>query len=118
MNRLNVTALNEALGIDGPDFIDEDESCYVSWKRAPSVLRGTTWDEERHTIQKEEQAYFFTKEHQSAAGKKGGRNTKDNNSGIFSPSYNRTPAAKKGGKIGGTKQRDLKLGFHGMSAKF
>lgn len=58
---------------------------------------------------------FFIKENQSEAGKKGGANTRKNNSGIFNPDYDRTPAARRAGRIGGTKQAKEKIGMFGLS---
>jgi general stress protein YciG len=58
---------------------------------------------------------FFDKENRSKAGKKGGTNTRKNNTGIFSPDYDRTPAAIAAGKKGGIVNRDKKLGIFAMT---
>jgi general stress protein YciG len=58
---------------------------------------------------------FFIKENQSNAGKKGGLTTRMNKKGIFSPDYDRTPAAKEAGKKGGSVCRDNKIGIFGMT---
>ena len=56
---------------------------------------------------------FFEKENQSIAGKIGGNITRENSLGIFSPDYDRTPAAKLAGKLstGGIVCRDKNLGM-------
>jgi general stress protein YciG len=69
----------------------------------------------RRVNHKEITPKFFDKENQSKAGKKGGLATRKNDKGIFSPEYDRTPAAKKAGKKGGSVCRDNKLGIFGMS---
>ena len=69
----------------------------------------------RRVSHKEITPKFFDKENQSKAGKKGGLATRKNDKGIFSPEYDRTPAAKKAGKKGGSVCRDNKLGIFGMS---
>ncbi len=59
---------------------------------------------------------FFDKENQSNAGKIGGKITRENNLGIFSPDYDRTPSAREAGKLstGGIVCRDKNLGFHSL----
>ena len=87
------------------------------WTSAPSPYLGHKWDEERRKYQKEKQAYFFTKDSQSKAGKKGGSITKNNKLGIFADDYNRTPNAKKAGKIGGKRSLELNAGFHSLTSE-
>jgi hypothetical protein len=71
----------------------------------------------RRVNHKEITPKFFDKENQSKAGKKGGFATRKNDKGIFSPEYDRTPAAKEAGKKGGSVCRDNKLGIFGMSGE-
>jgi hypothetical protein len=64
---------------------------------------------------KEKCKSFFSKEGQSNAGKIGGKTTKENKLGIFSPDYDRTPAAIEGGKKGGSTCKTKKLGLFSIS---
>jgi hypothetical protein len=57
---------------------------------------GHKWSESEREAHKDNP--FFTKESSSAAGKKGGKTTRENKKGIFDPNYDRTPAAIKAGK--------------------
>ena len=43
MNKINVASINEALNIDGDDFIDDDGSCYIPYTQnnPPSWNAGT-----------------------------------------------------------------------------
>lgn len=44
MNKINVASINEALNIDGDDFIDDDESCYISVEGSPhNATKGRYW---------------------------------------------------------------------------
>lgn len=101
---------------DLKEFVCEPPDLSELWASVPSPYAGYKWDEERHKYQKEKQAYFFTKENQSKAGKIGGNTTKSNKLGIFADNYDRTPNAKKAGKLstGGIVSRNNKKGFHSL----
>lgn len=97
------------------EFVCDSPDPSELWASVPSPYAGHKWDEERHLFQKTKQAYFFSRESQTVAGKKGGNSTKEKKKGIFNPDYDRTPAAKEAGKKSGNIQRDNKLGMFGMS---
>ena len=92
---------------------DIPEDCILSRATCgPGASRwGIPWSESEREAHKDNP--FFTKESQIAAGKKGGRTTKDNNKGIFDPDYDRTPAAIRAGKLstGGEVVRDTNRGL-------
>jgi hypothetical protein len=102
--------------IDLRNFVCDPPDPSELWASVPSPYAGHKWDEERHLFQKAKQAYFFSKESQSVAGKKGGKTTKEKKKGIFDPDYDRTPVAKLAGKLstGGMVCRDNQLGFHSL----
>jgi hypothetical protein len=105
--------------IDLRNFVCDPPDPSELWASVPSPYTGHKWDEERHLFQKAKQAYFFSRESQSVAGKQGGKSTKEKKKGIFDPDYDRTPAAKLGGKssTGGIVCRDKTLGMFAYPEK-
>jgi len=94
---------------------DIPEDCILSRATCgPGAPRwGKPWSDSEREAHKDNP--FFTKESQIAAGKKGGRTTKDNNKGIFDPDYDRTPVAKIAGSIGAKTQIREGIGIWGMT---
>ena len=112
----NCEGLNHVFGCDGPSVITLTEytplDCPLTGPGAPRY--GIPWSDSERELQLSTNPYF-TKENQIDAGKKGGRTTKDNNLGIFNPDYDRTPAARRAGRISALKQLENKTGMFGMT---
>ena len=97
-------------------FVCEDDTDHTPYATPDGIgpRRGIPWSEEERELHMTTNPYF-TKEHQSVAGKKGGRTTKDNKLGIFDPNYDRTPAARRGGRISALKQIENGTGMFAMT---
>lgn len=112
----NCEGLNHIFECEGPSVIRLTKytqlDCPLTGPGAPRY--GIPWSDSERELQLSTNPYF-TKECQSAAGKKGGRVTKDNNLGIFNPEYDRIPNARRAGRISALKQIENGTGIHAMT---
>jgi hypothetical protein len=97
-------------------FVCEDNTDHTPYATPEGIgpRRGIPWSDEERELHMTTNPYF-SRENQSQAGKKGGKTTRENNSGICNPDYDRTPAARRAGRISGTKQAKEKIGMFSIS---
>ena len=97
-------------------FVCEDDTDHTPYATPEGIgpRRGISWSDEERELQLTTNPYF-DRNNQIEAGKKGGKITRENNLGIFNPEYDRTPAARRAGRISALKQIENGTGMFGMT---